>query len=742
MYRLGKISSLIFYEKGVIIIDRMILFKGSTSKADLLGNKNPIAVLDGYSLECKAKFNLDSGHMFYITLDVDLLGNLVNAIPKHGVIKTYAQNEYQYWIIVNIDKNLDTVELTCRHWTTETLLSMFLVDSKPRNLSGLAMLDWLKNNSEEYKQGKQFAKDLEIDSNLSDLKSINAWHDNFYNVSSDLQELYGCEIKKSGFKVSLVDYVGSKTPKYKIEYGKNLISNSAEEDLTIIKGVLAKGYDKLYADNIIYSGKLKDNPNMLGETVEKVYPIRVREEGKEDEDGYTYYNTEAEAKVELERLARLEFTKNRIDEPLLTFDTEFLELSTVEEHKDDDKVWLSIGDKVATYIPKFNIDIETRIIEMEVDVLADEITNITLSNNDIKDLKPPTLNSIKKEIQKLPTSDEVLLTAKKESINTVMNGFGGYSHYAKNFTAWTDETDIKQARKGIVANKHGIMFFRNGINIESGEANDVTIIMDINGNFNCSVLNSGEINASLIKTGLLKSFNGNSWINMENGNFDFAKGRFAFDGTDLQMIGKIINILNGYGIEINQGGLMFATQGEIVGGIRSSRFTENNAINGFNLVSTRDGDYIDISFTDGVNFENNPLFYPVIRITKSKHELTGNFKGIQLLDNVRVTSTANMFVSNLYAGTNTEGNPAGRYYHNGWCGSIEATAKRISNLNVFLDSGWYAYSDGANGAPSNYGIVLHFKWNTEDFIQIAFDFANTMYQRSWVNGAWTSWTQR
>lgn len=521
------------------VIDKIILFNKETSKADLIGNRNVIASLDPYSLEGKIKYNIDSNHMLYLTLDVDLLNELVNSIPESGVIKTYAQNDYDYWVIVNIDENLDTVELTCRHWGTETARSMFIVDSKPRNLNGLNMLDWLKSNSEEYKQGKQFARDLEVGSNLSDLKSTNIWHDNFYNTISDLQELYGCEIKKSGFNISLVDYVGSKTPKYKIEYAKNLISNESQTETSIIKGVLAKGYDKLYANNIVYSGKLTNNPNMLGETVEKEYPIRLREEDKEDEEGYTYYNSETEAKAELERLARLEFTVNKVDEPKVTFDTEFLELSTVEEHKDDAKVWLSIGDKISTYIPKFNIDIETRIIEMEVDILADEITNIILSNNDIKDLKPPTLNSIKKEIQKLPTAEDVLLTAKKESINTVMNGFGGYSHYAKNFTAWTDETDIKNARKGIVANKYGIMFFRNGINIESGIANDVTLIMDINGNFNCSVLNSGEINASLIKAGILKSFNGKSWFNMENGTFNFAD-KFKFDGTnfDIDLSGK------------------------------------------------------------------------------------------------------------------------------------------------------------------------------------------------------------
>lgn len=563
-------------------IEKLILFKAETSKADLNNNKNFISVLDDNVLSSKAKYTIDSGHMLYITLDVDLLGNLVNNIPEHGVIKTYAQNKNDYWNIVNIDKNLDTVELTCRHWCTETMLSMFIVDSKPRNLSGLAMLDWLKTNSEQYKQGKQFALDLEVGSNLSELKSMNAWHDNFYNIISDLQELYGCEIKKEGFKVELVDYVGSKTPKYKIEYGKNLISNESQEDFNITIGVLAKGYDKLYADNIIYSGKLKDNPNMRGQIVEKEYSIRVREEGKEDEDGYTYFDTEEEAKAELERLAELEFTENHIDEPLITFDTEILELSTVEEHKNDAKVWLSIGDKVATYIPKFNIDIETRIIEMEVDMLTGEITGITLSNNDIKDLKPPTLNSIKQEITKLPSVEDVIITAKNESLNTVMNGFGGYSHYHPNYTAWTDSKDVKQARQGLLANKNGWFFFRNGINIETGEADDVTMIADINGNFSADVINVGTLNADLIKAGILKSVNGESWINMSTG--------------DAQLTGTVITKKGDKYVSINSGGITFQDNHKAEQLLRiASSYLNNRDLNGVIFASAKYADYIRFS---------------------------------------------------------------------------------------------------------------------------------------------------
>lgn len=390
------------------VIDKIILFNKETSKADLIGNRNVVTSLDGYSLDGKIKYNIDSNHMLYLTLDVDLLGNLVNSIPQKGIIKTYANNREDYWIILNIDKDLDSVELSCRHIVTEYMLSTFINDSKPRLLNCNDMLNHLRVNSETYLEGKQFTLDLETYSNLNfkDYKNKNIWRSNFYDTVKDLQELFGGEIRKQGFEIGIVNFVGSKTPVYSIEYGKNLISNTSEEELDITIGVMPKGYDKLYTNNIIYSSKVEENPNILGRIVELEYPIRLieyDEEGnaQEKEEGYIYYDNEEEAKKELERLAGLEFTVNYLDEPKVTFDTTFLDLSLVEECKNQEKVYLSIGDTVSTSIPKFNININTRIVEIEVDILADEITNVTLSNNPIGDLKPPTLNSISKEIVKL-----------------------------------------------------------------------------------------------------------------------------------------------------------------------------------------------------------------------------------------------------------------------------------------------------------------------------------------------------
>lgn len=388
-------------------MNKLLLFEPNSSKNQLINEKNVLYDLKPYALKAEITYSLDSNHILIINLDAELLGDKAKYIPYKGFIKTLANNREDYWVISNIDKSLDEIELSCRHIVTEYMLSTFIVDSKPRLQNASQMIEHFRVNSQSYLEDKKFAKDLETYSNLNSevYKNMNSWHKNYYETVNDMQELFGGEIRKEGFEVGLVDFVGSQEPIYKIEYGKNLISNTTEEDLNVTIGVLAKGYDKLYADNIIYSSKVKGNKDYLGQVVEMEYPIRMIEydengEKEELDPAYQYYEDEAQAKKELERLAELEFSVNRIDDPKVTFDTKFLDLSLVEECKDESKTYLNIGDKVLTLIPRFNIVTETRIINMVVDVLGDEVIDISLSNNNLKDLKPPTFNSLKQEIIK------------------------------------------------------------------------------------------------------------------------------------------------------------------------------------------------------------------------------------------------------------------------------------------------------------------------------------------------------
>lgn len=73
-------------------------------------------------------------------------------------------------------------------------------------------------------------------------------------------------------------------------------------------------------------------------------------------------------------------------------------------------------------------------------------------------------------------------------------------------------------------------------------------------------------------------------------------------------------------------------------------------------------------------------------------------------------------------------------------GNIMTVATRISNLNVKLNSGWYAWSNNATGRPADYGVMLVIQWGSEgDFCQIAVSTGNSMWTRWYVNNAWTSW---
>ena len=411
---------------------------------------------------------------------------------------------------------------------------------------------------------------------------------------------------------------------------------------------MAKGYDKLYADNIIYSGKLTENPNLMGETQEIEYPIRVREEGKEDDEGYTYFDTEEEAKAELERLASEEFTVNHVDQPLIEHTTKFLDLSLTEEYKDEVKTYLGIGDKVNTIIPQFNLNIETRVVEMVI--VNDVIEDITLGNNDIKDLKPPTLNSIKQEITKLPSVEDVIITAKNESFSTVMSGFGGHARHYPDRSIYMDTDDEKTCQYCFILNYAGWFFSKGGVN---PRPEDVTMVADINGNFYADIINTGTLNADLIKAGILKSVNGESWINMGTG--------------DAQLTGTVKSQNGDQFVSMDSGGINFQDwrRKEQMLRMGISYFDANRDLNGINFAMPTYSDFIRFShiakedLTNGWTSEDKQ--YNFFDCWSSDQTIDGNSykRGINMYaplwmnNNINIASNDSSSPHNIY--NTTEG---------------------------------------------------------------------------------------
>ncbi|MDB1956018.1 phage tail protein [Clostridium tertium] len=609
---------------------------------------------------------------------------------------------------------------------------------------------------------------------------INRWGGEFY-----------CE----NYDIYINDRIGSDNG-VRVEFGYNL--NEIEEDINIenvVTRIIPVGFNGIMLEG--------NSPWVDSLLINKYTQIKMRviefsdvkvKENSNDEEGF---NNIEEARAELIRRCN-KLYEGGIDKPTVNYKIDMINIAnTIAYEGLEMLVDVKKGDTVTCYIPHLDIDVKARVVDFEEDKITGEYISIELGNevsNFFKD-QADVLSIVKKI-----TNDNG--SVKANEIQGVINAI------QTQFKALRDIAQPQDVRAIIFEDRVensptfgcmvlGTMGFEIASKFKPGTQE-----------WDFRTFGTGQgFMADCIIAGILMSRNGVSWINLDNGTFDYANGNLSYDGLTMQIIGKIINVLNGYGVEMDQGGLMFATNGEVVGGIRSSKYNQNNTINGLSIVNTRDGDYIDIGFTESEDFEGNIDFYPVLRISKIVNQLLGNFKGIQLLENTRLANMKTFYLESndskcpheiyntaggllalfgdngtmlgyikgsekvkvleiveavgeagvqayLYKNLSMAGNKilgvsdiftgttSHRYHHDGWCGSIEATAKRISNLNVFYDSGWYAYSSGSNGAPSSYGVILHLKWGETDFVQIAFDFANTMYQRAWVNGTWTNWTQR
>lgn len=534
-------------------------------------------MLDDICLDYKINYNLDSNHTISITLDSSLAEEkgIINKIGfKQIIYAKTLENNYEPFVLTGIDKILDdTVELVGIHWLTEVVSKIFCLDLKPRQLNANNMLKHIVENSEEYKRNEQYTRDIEISGNIDILVNCNLWQTSLGDYLEELQALYGnCEVRKKGFMISLVNKVGRDYPVYEVNYGVNLISNTISEEYLVYKGVLGKGYNGILGD-IQYTNKVKSGMTKVVE-----YKVRLRDD-QEDDESYTYYDTEEQCKQALNELAKKEV--ENLSDIVVTYDTKYLDLATVEESNTTEKTFLEVGDVVNTKIDKYNLNINTRVFEFIYDGMVEEIEDVTLSNADIGSLKVSTLNSVSKEVENKPDVNEVISITKLESTNILNAGMkNSYVVVRKNEILVMDSPEIDNAVNVWRWNKNGLMHSNSGYN----------------GIYTMGMRYDGVIFADLIKAGILKSLNDKTWINMEDGSFNFADALKLVDGK------LVFSHTNGSeGITIDKGGFKVTTYSstngmEEVAKLIATSFAKDRNQNGLSICTTGYGDYIQIGY--------------------------------------------------------------------------------------------------------------------------------------------------
>lgn len=763
---------------------KVAYFPADTPKDKVLGSNG--RSLDKYCIKCIPDEDLSTGN-YIADLTFLIEDNIQDILQEEAIIKVLMDYGYEVFKISKVTKGTRYIDIVVRQITIADSLTLWLEDVRPTKLNGQGAVSWLLNGAE----GK---KEIQI---VSDIDKVNtayyktmSLYKALHDSDNSFLKKWGGEVQRRGYTIYINKRIGTDRG-FTIREGKNLTGFNGSSNIDkLVTRARGQGFNGILGNYI-------DSP-LIG-TYNRIYTDVIKYEDVKVKDEYSEegYNTLEEAQAELDRRINEEFSKNDIDKIKISYTINFVQLEKTEEYKNYIAAErLFIGDTSRVYIPKLKVDIKVRAMSKKYDVLAQKTKEIRLSN--YIESKPLSLKQIAEKLETIDSTETILQLAKDNATSLIKSGLKNSHVIVKeNEIIIGDTKDINTMTKVWRWNNGGLGFSSTGYYGEFGTAitNDGAIVADF--------ITVGILNAGLIKAGILRSFNGASWINMEDGTFSYGNGALKFDGLNLAM-----ESTDGtYGTKMSNGTLEFKVTNEIVGGVVATRFADNERINGLNIANAKNGDYIDIGRTDSIDFRGGSSFTPIIRIANIINELLGNFKGIQLLENVRLKNNNTLyFESNdssypheIYNSTSGilcefgdngiilgykngaeripvitinevpsefgtqvyvnkqlsmsghnitsvneiyRGGDTGRYYHEGWCGTLEKTCKRISNLNVFLDSGLYAYSSGSNGAPSNYGNLIHFKWGETDFIQIAFDFSNTMYQRAWVNGAWTNWSQR
>lgn len=550
-------------------------------------------VLDNICISCETDEDLSTGDYYLdATFIIDDDG-IWQSIEEEGILKVKLDYGYEIFDIVKITKNTRDITVFARQHTIEKQLSTRLEDVRPENQNGYSALQWMLENSNEYKEGQNYARELEFSSDIEIINTAYYQEMNLYKALFDCDQSFinrwGGEIQRRGYRTTINKKIGQDRG-FQVRYAKNLKGFEAETNIdSVYTRIKPKAYNGYTIEGYVQSGNIDKYATVRTTTI-KYEDVKLQEDCEEDEVGY---ETLEELQAELIRLAELEFAENHIDEIQGTYTVSFEDLSKTEEYKNYsilERIYL--GDTVNVFIDKLDVNISVRAIRKRYNVMTQKVIEIELSNLDLSEFKPKSFAEVVKEINKLPENfQNVLQQAREDATDLIHAGVGtGYFVWDENGWAIMDTKDKNTATNVWQFNLGGCGFSSTGY---YGEYN-TALTMD--GKMVLNELTCEGINAMLIKAGILKSLNDKTWINMEDGSFNFADALKLVDGK------LVFSHTNGSeGITIDNGGFKVTTYSstngmEEVAKLIATSFAKDRNQNGLSICTTGYGDYVQIGY--------------------------------------------------------------------------------------------------------------------------------------------------
>lgn len=475
--------------------------------------------------------------------------------------------------IFNIVKTFDTITAYARPLFYD-LIDKILLDVRPTNMTGEEALNYILK-----------------DTPFTGHSNISAINTSYYVRKNIVEAIvgddensflnrWGGEFYVENFDVYINDQIGSDNG-VRVEFGYNL--NAIEEDVNfedVATRIIPVGYDGLMLEG---ETPWVDSPNInkyanIKERVVAFEDIKVKE-SEEDEEGF---NTIEEARAELIRQCELLYD-NGIDKPTVNYKIDMIDLSNTTAYKDFKAlVDVKQGDTVTCYIKELDIDVKARVIDFERDELTGEYNSIELGNetsnffNEQADISNKVNNIINSNGNvKGPTIEGV--------INAVKTQFKALKDIAQpqDVRAIIFEDRVEDSPTfGCMC--LGTMGFEIASRFKPGTQEWDFRTFGTGQGFFADYIVAGTLNANLIKTGIIRALNGESWINLDTG--------------EAQLTGVVKNQNGDQFVSMDSGGILFQDQNkkEQMLKMAMTYFPSNRDINGVTFAMPKYADFLRI----------------------------------------------------------------------------------------------------------------------------------------------------
>lgn len=354
---------------------------------------------------------------------------------------------------------------------------------------------------------------------------------------------WGGELDVDNFTVYMNERIGGEYG-VKFKYGRDLISlNENTNNDSCITRIIPVGFNGITIPEMYVNSPLIDKYRKIKTEVIKFENIKVKEN-----DGEEGYQTLEDAQEAL-RVAAKELFDEGIDKLKYQIEVEIAKLEdTLKYEQYKDILNTGLGDTVEVEHLDIGIEIKTRVIKFTYDCIKEKYKTIVLGNYIENYLD--NQNNIDEILEKITNKDgtvnAVEVSGVLNAINVKMRAMKDIAQKQEIRALLCEDLDPSSPTYGAMC--YGTMGFMIASERTTDNRDWDWRTFGTGKGFFADLIVAGTMLADRIKAGMLMSLKGNTWINMDTGEFHFEvlgeKTKIKFGGEGLELTGGNFKIGN------------------------------------------------------------------------------------------------------------------------------------------------------------------------------------------------------